>query len=168
MLVLSVGVREAARQMGINEKTVLHWSHTGNWLAHTRPQPAPVLPLSMQSHSVVSVKPADALQNTLLECKGKTRVGLAKWAAKSATHLATLEGEEAAAAHQPAVGTATVMGKLWPEQGPQSVRISMFAPTQVIDIEGERVELLSSSGEHRSEAEVADNLPSCGTDVEQA
>lgn len=94
MLVLSVGVREAARQIGLNEKTVLHWSHTGNWLAHTKPQPKPVLPLSMQSRSVVSVKPADALQNTLKNDHEETKINVLRYAKAASAEGARLAEEQ--------------------------------------------------------------------------
>lgn len=147
MLVLNIGVRPAARELGIPEGTVQDWSAAGKWLEPTRPKAAQLPPPATLVHPTSPTNPADALANTLERCKGRTKVGLATWAAKSGEYLGQLEGEEAAAAHQAAAGTATVMSKLWPEQGPGSVRISMFAPQQVIDIEA---------------------LPSCGTDVEQA
>lgn len=155
MLVVEHGVREAARRCNLNENTVLSWSDRGGWLDHLKPENQPKAPLSIRPTTAIgAIKPVDAQANLLMECRGKTRIGLAKWSATSAGHLETLQGEEALAAHQAAAGVATVMSKLWPESGPQSIRISMFAQSQVVDIEASPVDV--------------DALPSCGTDVEQA
>lgn len=163
MLVLECGPREAARRMGLKEDTVNQWSKRGGWLKHLRPENQPKPPSSMQPIIVPNViSPADALSNLLAENHGKTKVGLSQWTAETGGQLGTLKGEKAMAAHPVAVSVASVMTKIWPEQAQPSVRISMFAPGQVIDIEAQVVEregdgAISASGEHRGEAEVADS-----------
>lgn len=92
MLVLSVGVREAARQMGIKESTVMQWSARGKWLEHTRAQP--LLPASMQPVIVSGViSPADALENTLREDGNATKTAGMKYARRAAEHAAKLAEE---------------------------------------------------------------------------
>lgn len=137
MLVLAVGVRPAARQLGISEDTVADWSRQGKWLAGTRPTPATIRPpASMVSPSSPSITPADALAATLADRHKRTKLGLSAWAASSSEHLSTLTGEEAAAAHQAALGTASVAGKVWPEQAAPSIRLSIYGQAApVLDVE---------------------------------
>lgn len=126
MLVLAVGVREAARQMGLNEKTVLHWSHTGNWLAHLRqPNAKPEMPLSMQPRSVVSVRPADALQAVLHEGITETKIGFTRYAARMATKAAEHGQLEDAPLYK---AVADIHGKMHPEVAvDQSTHLSFFS-----------------------------------------
>lgn len=135
MLVLAVGVREAARQMGINEKTVLHWSHTGSWLASTRAQPASLpRPASQVPRSVVSVVPAKALENVLKERQNHTKLGLSLYAAR-ASRVASRIPKHELLEHAPSVkAIADIAAKVWPEQGIPSMRISMFGSSG-IDVE---------------------------------
>ena len=127
MLVMALGVREAARKLELNENTVLTWSRDGKWLAHLKEKPlVPSFPLSMQ-RAISTISPVDAMAATLSDRHKRTKLGLSKWAAKSSEHLASLDGEEALAASQPAVAVATVMGKVWPEKAEGPMRLSVFA-----------------------------------------
>lgn len=93
MLVLSVGVREAARQLDLNQETVAAWSARGDWLAHTREKP--VLPKSMQPiASGASIKPADALTEILTTEAKETRQFLSKTAHKAAKRASEQTGNE--------------------------------------------------------------------------
>lgn len=131
MLVLEIGPREAARKMGLNENTVRQWSARGGWLKHLKPENQPKAPQSMQPIVVTNVtKPADALQNTLMERHRDTKLGLSAWLKETSGHLGSLKGEEALAAHQPAVSVASVMAKVYPEQeGGDRVTLQFFAIT---------------------------------------
>lgn len=94
MLVLTMGVREAARQMGLNEDTVLAWSSRGKWLAHLNAPPV-IKPISMQKVSAINaISPVKALENSLQVLGKETRYGLAKAAKKGAECAAELSGAE--------------------------------------------------------------------------
>ena len=85
-LAVAIGVREAARQMGLNEDTVRQWSCRESWFAPT-PKPA-----TMQPQTVTDVtKPSVALANVLADDSLHTRVGFSKAARKVATHLGDKE-----------------------------------------------------------------------------
>lgn len=95
VLVLAVGVREAARQMGLNEDTVSAWSARGKWLEAFR-KPSPTPPKSMQQivpkhvsklASNASTAP-EALENVLKRNGEATRLSLSKAARKGASALA--------------------------------------------------------------------------------
>lgn len=116
MLVLAVGVRQAARELGIAEGTVQDWSATGKWLEPTRAKAAELPPPASMVHPTIPTNPADALANTLIKRRDKTKLGLSKWAERSSRHLGRLKPAEAAARYQEAVGTASVLSKLFPEQ----------------------------------------------------
>lgn len=82
MLVLSVGVREAARKLELSEDTVKSWSLRGNWLA----KPEHVLPPTvMQCRAPDAPKPADALAAALAEDERETRISLSKAARRLAS-----------------------------------------------------------------------------------
>lgn len=90
MLVLAVGVREAARQMGLPETAVQQWSCRGKWLAKTRPTPAALpLPASMQSVTTVRQTPADALSAVLADDAKETRLSLSRSARNLAQQAET-------------------------------------------------------------------------------
>lgn len=142
---VTVGVREAARQAAKDlppdeqdrfvERVMKRCSREG-WLIQA--QAVRTAPRTQQQAKPLSApvrNGADSITSTLAERHSKTKLGLSAWAVTSAEHLAQLKGEEALAAHQAAVGTATVAAKVWPEQAPASVRISMFAHGQQLDVE---------------------------------
>ena len=74
VLALSVGLREAARQLGLSENRVLQWSKRGNWF---KAPPAPLQP-PKKSDVISVIKPGDALLSTLAEHKNETRMSLAR------------------------------------------------------------------------------------------
>jgi hypothetical protein len=80
VLALQIGARAAARRLGINEKTVLSWSHRGKWK----------LPLRRnigRPPASLEISPSEAL----LEYKrsgGLTRMDLARALAQAAKKLA--------------------------------------------------------------------------------
>lgn len=115
MLVLSVGVREAARQMGLNEDTVSTWSANGGWLAHTKPQAKPLLPLSLIPRSSITSKPADALQKALTERHEHTKLGLSLYAARASRQASRMPKHELLEAAPSVKAVADVMAKVWPE-----------------------------------------------------
>lgn len=88
MLALSVGVREAARQMNLNEDVVRQWSSREQWFAPLQ------VPPTMQSQAVTDVtKPSIALANVLADDALHTRVGLSKAARKVAFSLGEREAD---------------------------------------------------------------------------
>ena len=84
-LAVAVGVREAARQTGLNEARVLQWSKRDQWFKPT-PQPP------RQSDVITVIKPSVALASTLAEQGEATRLHLSKAALKAGSHLGKLPG----------------------------------------------------------------------------
>jgi hypothetical protein len=62
MLVMTYGAREAARQLGLSENTVLAWSARGEWLAD---MPNPHQPYRPKVQSVVINEPVNALAQSM-------------------------------------------------------------------------------------------------------
>lgn len=139
MLVLAVGVREAARQMELDEDTVKSWSRRGNWLAACKPTPAKhELPPTIRPVTLAPNAPtaADALANVLSDRHKRTKLGLSAWAVNASEHAASLDPEEALAAAPSVKAVADVAGKVWPEQGQQSIRLSIYGQqSPVLDVE---------------------------------
>jgi len=111
LLCLSLGVREAARQMGLKEDTVKKWAQRGRWLANCRPTPAAQpLPPSCRPTIVPNVPhPADALIKSLTEHGDRTKIALARAATRGAETVADmLDPVEALEHTQDLVGLAKV------------------------------------------------------------
>jgi hypothetical protein len=95
-LAIQIGVREAARQLGLNENTVRQWSSRNQWFK----QPT-LPPTHNQNKAVTSVtsKPGDVLLETLAELKGQTKLSLARSAARMAKDCEELPVKHAKLAH---------------------------------------------------------------------
>lgn len=143
MLVMSIGVREAARKMGIPESTVQAWSARGEWLKALRRKPATIVkPASMVS-ATIATSPVDVLRDTLAENARNTKLGFTKYAAR----IAGQAGETGTLEEAPLFkAVADIHAKMQPqEQGDCTVGLAFFsisigsgeleAPT--VDVEAE-------------------------------
>jgi len=138
VLVVAVGPREAARQMGLSENTVLQWTSRFGWLDHTKA--VPQLPTSMQKQAVIGViKPADALANSLKEDALATRVGLTRYAKRMAVQAETAGILEEAPLYK---AVADIHAKMHPEaQGEHVLNIGYFSIMQPMQPEGPIVDM---------------------------
>jgi Putative ATPase subunit of terminase (gpP-like) len=80
VLAIELGVREAARKLGLNENTVLSWARRENWNLPKRTGGPKAI--TLQS------KPGDVLIASHKELEGATKTGLMLTAAKAATKAA--------------------------------------------------------------------------------
>lgn len=75
-LAIAVGVREAARQTGINENTVISWSKRDQWFVN------PPKPPTVQAQNKVAISaikaPSQALQELLASDSTQTKLGFSK------------------------------------------------------------------------------------------
>lgn len=114
VLVVAVGVREAAARMKLPVGTVAAWSARGNWLANAQVQSAAIsgapseaksaiactLPPSMrpvvpESHANGAIKPADALAEALADDSKASRIALSRGLRRTAEHIAQLDPAKA-------------------------------------------------------------------------
>jgi hypothetical protein len=88
VLAVAVGVREAARQMGISQDAVRQRSKREGWMISAKfaQQRALAKPVTSVSPDVLS--PADALANVLRECKHRSKLGLSLYTASAAQQAA--------------------------------------------------------------------------------
>lgn len=98
VLAIAVGVREAARRMGLSVERVMKWSQRGNWLmsadASALATPSATGATAQLERCPQPVRNAgDALQSTLLELGNRSKLAHAKAGAKAAEHMQTLDGE---------------------------------------------------------------------------
>lgn len=116
MLVLTQGVRAAAREMGLKESTVQAWSARFNWLADCQPVAAlRPLPASMQPIEIFATgatKPVEALENVLKRDADSTKTALSKAARRGAEAIAEMPIDEALEQTQALVGLAKVAEKV--------------------------------------------------------
>lgn len=140
VLTVAVGPREAARQMGLKEATVLQWCHRGDWLAHTKPENQPQLPPSMQKQPVIGViSPAVALAKSINDNWLKSKANQAEYCV-----AATAEGlaapDKLAVSAQMA-NVASIQSKLDPPAKDQRLNISISQGNSVVEIDGPIIDL---------------------------
>ena len=68
-LAVAVGVRKAARQLGLNQNTVRQWSSRYNWFK------SPPQPPKQSDVTTVTKSPSNALADTLRDHNNATRLG---------------------------------------------------------------------------------------------
>jgi hypothetical protein len=112
VLAVAVGVREAARQMGISQDAVRQRSKREGWMASPKAVAQRALAKPVTSVSPNALSPAHALANVFRERKHRSKLGLSRYAAEAA---------EEAAEHQDKLGiagkvkdVAGVHKTLWP------------------------------------------------------
>ena len=129
MLVMSVGVREAARRCKISESTVQAWSAKGRWIADMRhpshdatspplkvqpetplqPLPLSIRPTTQSSGATIVTSPADVLADVLADDKRATVLAMSRASRRGIEHLAQLaDPDELATRHQELHGLAKV------------------------------------------------------------
>jgi hypothetical protein len=133
VLAVAVGVREAARQMGISQDAVRQRSKREKWMTSPKASAQRALSKPVTSVSPDVLSPADALANVLRECKHRSRLGLSLYTASAA---------QEAAEHQDKLGiagrvkdVANVHKTLWPEEKQQNLLAIgvLIGTTPIID-----------------------------------
>lgn len=89
ILAIAVGVREAARQLNLNEDTVCSWAKRGQWFKQ-KPQP-PSNAIDLQA---LQAKPSQALAEALAEDGKETKLSLSRAARRTAKSVEMMDGED--------------------------------------------------------------------------
>lgn len=93
-LAVAVGVREAARRVGLDESTVQSRSQRERWLADL-PRSQPLPPTVLARATSETMRPSEAMAGALRDMSARTRLGHARVAQAVAEHVETMEGQEA-------------------------------------------------------------------------
>ena len=127
-----MGVREAARQMGISEDAVRQRSKREGWMACPKTVAQRALAKPVTGVSPNALSPAQALANVFSERKHRTKLGLSKYAAEAA---------EQAAEHRDKLGiagkvkdVADVHKTLWPEENQREPILNLAILTGQIQL----------------------------------
>jgi hypothetical protein len=150
VLAVAVGVREAARQMGISEDAVRQRSKREGWMTSVKAttQRALAKPVTTVSPDVLS--PADALANVFSERRDRTKLGLSKYAAEAAERAGESDGNLALSRNVRDV--AAVHSTLWPEDHNERGILNIGILTGAIPVyRAETGEVLSGPGCRRKE-----------------
>jgi Putative ATPase subunit of terminase (gpP-like) len=89
-LAIAVGVRQAARELGLNEDTVCSWAKREKWFTvEAKPQPPSqaIIPQALQA------KPSDALASILSDENRETKLSLSRGVRRLAKHIENLPAE---------------------------------------------------------------------------
>jgi len=95
ILAMAVGVREAARQLGISEGAVLQRSTREKWLADPQIRSVVARTVSERQSALSSavITPAEAMQNELKKLNSESRMGFARGLHKAALSVQELSGD---------------------------------------------------------------------------
>lgn len=128
-LAIAVGVREAARQTGINQNTILSWSKRDQWFVDPpKPQSVQV----QQGKAISAIKqPSTALTEILAERKDQTKLNLSKYAVEASKDAA--EHKDKLKISRQVKDAAAVASHVWPEEKSNDAGLSL----QVLSIGGE-------------------------------
>jgi hypothetical protein len=113
VLAVAVGVREAARQMGISQDAVRQRSKREGWMACPKTVAQRALAKPCHQRVTSCSVTADALANVLSERKHRTKLGLSKYAAEAAERAGESDGDLALSRNVRDV--AAVHSTLWPD-----------------------------------------------------
>jgi hypothetical protein len=102
VLAVAVGVREAARQMGISEDAVRQRSKREGWMTSPKAVAQRALAKPVTSVSPNALSPADALVNVLQEHERETKLSLARSARRMAKDAEQATLREASYVHKAA------------------------------------------------------------------
>jgi hypothetical protein len=150
VLAVAVGVREAARQMGISQDAVRQRSKREGWMTSVKAttQRALAKPVTTVSPDVLS--PADALANVFSERRDRTKLGLSKYAAEAAERAGESDGDLTLSRNVRDV--AAVHSTLWPEDHNERGILNIGILTGAIPVyRAETGEVLSDPGCKRKE-----------------
>lgn len=87
-LAIAVGVREAARQMGLSQERVMKWSQREQWFKQPRPVPLPPTMLTAEVRSVR--KASDVMADLLAEDSKETKISLSKGIRRAACMISQM------------------------------------------------------------------------------
>ena len=96
-LAIQIGVREAARQLGLNEDTVCSWAKRGAWFTPKAQPPSQAIVTQ-----ALQARPGDVLLREIAEHEGETRVSLARSARRMAKDSETATLRDAPFVHKAA------------------------------------------------------------------
>ena len=122
VLAVAVGVREAARQMGISQDAVRQRSKREGWMTSAKAATQRALSKRVTTVTRVSpnaVSPADALATVLGERKERSKLGLSKYAAEAAERAGESDGDLGLSRNVRDV--AAVHQAVWPEQHQENI-----------------------------------------------
>ena len=144
VLALVVGVREAARRMGLGEERVMKWSQrdpSGPWgsLAPS-PPPRSIVSAQMSACPQPVRTPSEAMADVNAENGARSRSAALRYSARNLEHLADLSPEEGVLlAPQAAslVKVASTAGE-WSSTSRGNVRINILSgdPFAAVQVEG--------------------------------
>ena len=132
VLAVAVGVREAARQMGISEDSVRQRSKRERWMTSPKAAAQRALAKPVTRLSPNAVSPAEALANVLSECKHRSKLGLSLYAASAAQQAAEHRDKLGIAGQVKDV--AHVHKTLWPEETGNKPLLSVGILTGAIPV----------------------------------
>jgi len=114
VLAVAVGVREAARQMGISQDAVRQRSKREGWMASPKAVAQRALAKPVTNVSPDALSPADALANVFRERRQRCKLGLSQYAAEAAEEAA--EHQDKLKISRATKDVADIHRTIWPEE----------------------------------------------------
>lgn len=153
-LAMVVGVREAARRMGISEAATMQRSHREKWLASPEARRANQIAVAQRSGLTAPVSQqlsAGQLISAEIQALGqKSRLSIARGIARAGEHIETLDGPSmlAQSGDVKAIAQTADLVHGWKDAAPQvKIRLDVLGstPEPVHDIEATEIEDISGT-----------------------
>jgi hypothetical protein len=128
VLALAVGVREAARRMGLSQERVMKWSQRGNWQlsadasAISKPS-ATGATKQLEACPQPVRNPAEALLDALADDSHESKISLSRGLRKAAKYVEDMEGADIIESAQNVKATAQSLALVhkWDTQAPSCI-----------------------------------------------
>jgi hypothetical protein len=136
VLAVAVGVREAARQMGISEDAVRQRSKREGWLTSAKAAAQRALAKHVTEVSPSALSPADALASALSDDSRETKLGLSAAARNAAKAFAQMPGdrviEKAQQLRHVTASSSHVHGWEQQRQGEEILNLNVLTAVKVV------------------------------------
>jgi hypothetical protein len=136
VLAVAVGVREAARQMGITEDAVRQRSKREGWMTSAKAAAQRALAKPVTEVSLSAVSPADALASALCDDSRETKLGLSAAARNAANAFAQMPGdrviEKAQQLRHVTASSSQVHGWEQQRQGEEILNLNVLTAVKVV------------------------------------
>lgn len=127
VLCVAVGVREAARKLGVPEGTMQAWSARGQWFAKPVQPPTVIRQTGPNSLATTATNAGESLAESLADDSKATRIGLSQASRRAAEHLKDQTGAgilKSAKAMKEIAGVASIVHG-WSDGKATNVQINL-------------------------------------------
>lgn len=158
-LAVAVGVREAARRLGISEDATLQRCHREGWLRDPEMRAVTARSVALRSSALSSavISPEQVMRDELASLGKNSRLSMARGLSKAAAHVETMDGQEivmdASNIKQTVQSLDLIHG--WKEQ-PVAVKVALSVTGMQASVAADVADIPAIEGEWSDSPEIPD------------